>query len=388
MSLIVIHPSRLSGVVTMPESKSQAHRALILSHLSGAALPTLDCESDDVLATIACLDALDESKDLLDCKSSAATLRLMLPICAARGRDVRFIGTEQLASRPILPLLHALGANGMHYDQDRLPIHISGQLRAAEYLLPGDVSSQFVSGLLMALPLLVGDSTITLTGALQSRGYVLMTCQMMAQFGIHIEIGDFGLDARGSRLVIPGNQTYTPPKALAIEGDWSAAANYIVANELGANIEIHGLDQHSMQPDRAIESLLRMRSIDVSNCPDLAPILTAFAACQAGETCITGAARLRYKESDRLSSIHAMLRALGVQVRMTEDALFITGGRVQGGIVDCMNDHRIAMAAAILATRAEGAVHLLGADCVRKSHPRFFEDYRMLGGALDESIDG
>ena len=261
---------------------------------------------------------------------------------------------------------------------------VEGRLTPGVYALPGDVSSQFITGLLYALPLLEGDSELVLTTALESRGYVDMTLDALAQFGVSAEYdGD-------RRFRVPGNQAYRH-RDLAIEGDWSNAAFWFAAAFLGHRVDVEGLNPRSVQGDRVIgEQLARLTQpgpaeLDVSQCPDLVPPLAAMAALRAGETtAIVNAARLRIKESDRLASVTQVLNALGAGVEEHADHLVLRGReRLAGGVtVSGHNDHRIAMMAAIAATRCQGPVTITGAECVNKSYPRFWADYEALGGQI------
>ena len=414
---MTIHPGMLSGTVRVPASKSMAHRALIAAALAdGLTTLHINALNDDIEATIDALMALgamidynprrgllivrpieaapnlgrevaglsgkaashvDFSQTLeLDCGESGSTLRFLLPVACALGAKARFTGHGRLPERPNAALTKVLREHGAEIDADTLPMHVSGTLRPGLWALPGDVSSQYVTGLLMALPLLDGDSEIRLTTPLQSAGYVDMTLQALSDFGIRVERTDAG-------WIVPGNQAYRSPEDVYVEGDWSAAAFWCAANALGSDIDIEGVSRRSAQGDRAIEALLGQREIDASNVPDLVPALAAVAAALDQRTVIFGAARLRLKESDRLAAVADMLHALGGHAEVTPDGLIIDGGPVRGGTVDGKNDHRIVMAAAILATRAEGDVTITGADAVSKSYPDFFEHFRALGGKCD-----
>ena len=262
---------------------------------------------------------------------------------------------------------------------------MEGALPPGRYCLPGNVSSQFVTGLLYALPLLAGDSELVLTTPLESRGYVDMTLEALGQFGIRVT-------EETGRFLIPGGQQYQPCE-VSVEADWSQAAFWIAAQCLGSAVDIQGLDPRSTQGDRVASSWAQALSrpgdveIDLSGCPDLAPPLAAMAAVRRGDTHLANAARLRIKESDRLSAIAGTLNALGGAVDERPDSLVVHGGEsLAGGAVDCCNDHRIAMMAAVAATRCQGPVTLLGAECVAKSYPNFWDHYRMLGGMTREYL--
>ena len=415
---ITIKPGRLSGKVRAPASKSAAHRALVCAAL-GDALTTLrvNALNDDLEATIDALTALGAVIDFdprgerlavrpiegapglrrrieglegriaphvdygqrltVDCGESGSTLRFMLPVTLALGARARFAGHGRLPERPNKPLTDALRAHGAVIDADTLPMNAEGPLRGGLWSLPGDVSSQYVTGLLLALPLLPGDSEIRLTTLLASAPYVDMTLAMLRRFGITVEPA-----AGGWR--VPGGQAYRSPGELAVEGDWSAAAFWLAANAFGGDIAVEGLSDDSAQGDRAVARLLGRPEIDASNVPDLVPALAAAAAVLPQRTVITGAARLRLKESDRLQTTAAVINGLGGHAEITADGLVIEGGMpLAGGEVDGANDHRIVMAASILATCCAGPTVIRGAEAVNKSYPAFFEHFRALGGKCD-----
>lgn len=413
---VTVRPGLLSGAVAAIPSKSDAHRLLIAAALSDA--PTsiaLPSRSRDIDATAGCLRALgaeisDEAEGisvspikkrrediLLDCAESGTTLRLLLPVAAALCKRARVIGRGRLPERPLAELIRCLSAHGVCFDNDRLPLSLSGELLAGEYGIPGDVSSQYISGLLLALPLLAGESTIRLYTPLESAGYVDMTLSALSRFGVTAKKGP-------DSFFIQGNQAYRSPGKVLAEGDWSNAAFFLAAGAMGKPVACTGLDQNSVQPDRAILELLsrfgadvawrdgavtvspaplKGMDIDVSQAPDLVPILAVLACAAKGQTRLYNARRLRMKESDRLTCVAAMLRSLGAVVEELQDSLVITGGALSGGRVDCCEDHRIAMAASVAATIAAGATTLMGAECTGKSYPTFFEDFVSLGGKRD-----
>ena len=289
--------------------------------------------------------------------------------------------------RPQKPYFDLFDEKGIAYRQEDGVLTVQGRLTPGTFALPGDVSSQFVTGLLYALPLLEGDSRITLTTPLESRGYVDMTLEALERFGIRAECPD------GRTLRIPGGQTYRPCRA-AVESDYSQAAFYYAANGLGGQVEILGLNPRSAQGDRCIVPYHMQlcgpgeAELDVSQCPDLVPPLAAHAALRQGITRIVNAARLRIKESDRLTAVTQVLTALGADVVEGADRLTITGqpeGLAGGVTVDSHNDHRIAMMAAVAATRCAAPVTITGAECVAKSYPDFWEDYERLGGQIQRS---
>lgn len=413
---IAVRPGPLRGRVEIPASKSVAHRAMIAAALADRSTEiVLNAVNDDLTATAACLNALGAAcertdfgyrivpvaqeknacgaaenasgaTDLceiasfptLDCGESGSTLRFLLPVAAALGREARFVGHGRLPERPHDVLLDAMAEHGATADARRLPLQLHGRLRGGTLALPGNVSSQYITGLLLALPLCAGDSVIRLTTRLESAPYVDLTLRALADFGIRAETLPDGWR-------IPGGQRYHSPGRVVVEGDWSGAAFWLAANALGSWVECGNLDETSAQGDRAIRPLLnRLGSeIDVSECPDLLPALAVAAAGFPGRTALVGAARLRLKESDRLASVAALLRALGCAVDEGAESLTIHGGApLTGGTVDGCGDHRIVMAAAVAATAASSPVTILGAQAVAKSYPDFFRDFEALGGNL------
>ena len=413
---IAVRPGPLRGRVEIPASKSVAHRAMIAAALADR--PTqivLNAVNDDLTATAACLNALGAacertdfgyrivpvaqeknacgaaenasgatdlceiaSSPTLDCGESGSTLRFLLPVAAALGREARFVGHGRLPERPHDVLLDAMAEHGAAADARRLPLQLHGRLRGGTFALPGNVSSQYITGLLMALPLCAEDSVIRLTTRLESAPYVNLTLRALADFGIRAE-------TRPDGWRIPGGQRYRSPGRISVEGDWSGAAFWLAANALGSRVECGNLDDASAQGDRAIRPLLNRLGgeIDVSECPDLVPALAVAAAGFPGRTALVGAARLRLKESDRLASVAALLRALGCAVDEGAESLTIHGGApLTGGTVDGCGDHRIVMAAAVAATAASSPVTILGAQAVAKSYPDFFRDFEALGGNL------
>ena len=385
---ITITPHKLSGSITPPPSKSQAHRALIAAALAGGT-SRIDnlADSQDIRATRRCMEALKAggpSLPLLDCGESGSTLRFLIPVALALRGGADFTGSVRLLERPLAPYHSAFQAQGISMEfgaETPKTLRVSGVLKPGVFAFPGDVSSQFITGMLYALPLLPGDSKIMLTTELESRGYVDMTLDVLDRFGIRVDCPD------GRTFHVPGNQTYRPHH-MAVESDYSQAAFYYAANGLGSRVDIRGLDPASRQGDKVIvpyyENLCGPGelSLDVSQCPDLVPALAVHAALRAGEiTHITNAARLRIKESDRLDTVTTQLCQLGAHIEQSPDALTISGvDHLTGGVVDGCNDHRIAMMLAVAATRADGPVTIRGAQCVAKSYPNFWEDYQSLGG--------
>ena len=333
---------------------------------------------------------------VLPCRESGATLRFLLPLVGALGINAVFHREGRLPHRPLEPLLTELARHGMIATSDGCDLYCRGQLRAGDYVLPGDVSSQFVSALLLALPLLPGDSTLTLTSPPESAPYIAITQEVLATAGI-------SLRRVGDRYLIPGGQRYQLPAELTVEGDWSSAAFFLCAGALSREgVAVEGLSLSTRQGDSAIISLLRQMGaevaltpgcitvrkgrlraadIDARPIPDLIPPVCILAAAAEGESHIQNARRLRYKESDRLRGIASLLVSLGSCVSLSGDGLAIRGvSPLWGGTVSPMGDHRLAMSAALAALAADAPVTVLNADCVSKSYPTFWTDFQSLKG--------
>lgn len=395
---ITIHPKKLSGTITAIPSKSQAHRLLICAAFSDA--PTkLICPAinQDIEATAACLRALGAKitrsedgykvlpvKDLphkavLNCNESGSTLRFMLPITGALGVDTTFELAGRLPYRPLSPLWEELERMGCQLSRPtENTIRIEGKLRAGEYNIDGSVSSQFITGLLYAAALMDGKSTIHVTGKLESRPYVEMTQHALAAF-----------DVDSKDFTVIGSRPFRSPGKLAVEGDWSNGAFFLAAQKLGSDITVSGLLPHSSQGDRKCAELLTKLGdqiiVDAADIPDLVPILAVTAGALSGAT-FKNIARLRLKESDRVATVAAMIESLGGKMAISENEMQVFPGKYHGCTIDAAGDHRIAMAAAIAATVADGPVTILGAQCVAKSYPTFWEEYKKLGGSYEQYI--
>ena len=400
-----ITPKKLSGTVTPPPSKSQAHRLLIAATL-GTGVSTVRgvAMSQDVEATLRCLTALGghwketapgtleitgiggrrctgEDLPRLDCGESGSTLRFLIPIALAVAGGGAFTGHGRLMERPQGPYRDLFRDKGIAWEQRDGVLTVRGKLTPGEYRLPGDVSSQFFTGLLFALPLLEGPSTIVPTTAVESWDYILMTLDALAGAGVAVPE-----PRRGGAFSISPHPYRSFDRR--VEADWSQAGFWYAAIALGSQMELEGLNAFSVQGDMAVvPNFLRLThpgdlDIDVSGIPDLLPPLAVMAAVRSGTTRFVNAARLRMKESDRLSTGCAMLEALGGTCQEGPDSLSVTGGTLTGGTVDGANDHRIVMAAAIAATACAGPVTILGAECVKKSYPDFWEVYKNLGGEV------
>lgn len=395
---IIITPGMLRGTLEAPPSKSHAHRLMTATALAGGKISESLCTSEDTRATFRCLNELHDG-GVLDCGESGTTLRFLLPVASALGINAEFIGHGRLPERPMSALNNALRENGAVISADNLPIKVSGQLHSGVFRVPGNISSQFISGLLFALPLLEGDSEIVIEGKRESVGYIDMTLDTLRSFSINIEETPSGYKIKG-----PQKYKIYRARLPARSGDWSNAAFFLCAGALGGETDITGLSPDSRQSDRAVVSILKDFSadvkcgdmisvrgnglrgikIDISQCPDLFPTLAATACAALGDTIFTNAARLRIKESDRIEAVEKMINSLGGSAESTEDSLTVHGtGTLPGGEVDSFNDHRIVMAAAVAACICEKTVIIHDAQAVNKSYPNFFEDYRKLGGKAD-----
>jgi len=412
---LILTPAQLSGTVTPPPSKSFAHRLLIAAALTdGESCIGNLAPSQDVEATIRCMEALGarfsrRGGDLLvrglftdgaphfsepprlDCGESGSTLRFLVPVALAVAGEAEFTGHGRLMERPMLPYAELFPAKGIRFEQRNSVLRVKGELKPGDYALPGNVSSQFFTGLLFALPLLDGGSRLVSTTRLESSGYLDMTFDALYGAGVTVFACRSPGEA-GEGFSVPGPQRYVPFHRV-VEADWSQAGFFCAAAGLGNDVRLSGMNEDSCQGDLAVRDWSEeLRggddlSIDVSDIPDLVPPLAVFAALREGRvTTLAGAARLRMKESDRLASVSRELNALGARVEEGKDFLTIRGvASLHGGTAECHNDHRIAMMLAVAATRADGPVLLRGAECVAKSYPDFWDVYRSLGGRIREA---
>ena len=394
---ITITPTVLQGNISAIPSKSQTHRYLICAAFADKPAELLGASSSrDIDATIDCLHSLGAKitktalgflvypvqklpkETVMHCAESGSTLRFMLPVVGALGIDATFIMNGRLPQRPLSPLwkeMERMGCQLTWLNSNRL--RCTGQLRSGEYRIQGNISSQFITGLLFGCSLISGHSKISVIGKLESKPYVDMTVNTLSAFGI--SAFDLALDGRLLRT----------PGSIQIEGDWSNAACFLAANTMGSRLNVEGLSLDSFQGDREISTILQHLDdhirIDVSNIPDLVPILAVAAASKQGAT-FQNTHRLRLKESDRVESVCSLLRNLGCRTKTLENSFTVYPGSFGSCTVDACNDHRIAMAAAIAATIADGPVTILGAECVEKSYPGFWTDYRKLGGNYEQHI--
>ena len=400
-----ISASRASGTICAPVSKSHLHRLLFATALAaGKSVIHGVSEADDVLATVNCLTALGAEiiptedgfcvfgtdmrhtapRRALMCRESGSTLRFVIPIATLSGARVHITGKSSLLARPLDAYDKIFSERLMLLSQNGRILTVDGPLEAGDFSVHGGVSSQFISGLLLALPLLDGESTLTVEPPFVSRGYVDLTLSVLESFDIFV--------GRRSENVfyVPGGQSYTPGEYRA-EGDWSSAASVLALNFLGGECTVQGLNASSYQPDScAGEVFSRIAAhtaepIDLSDTPDLAPISFALAAALGGASFI-GTGRLRHKESDRAAAMKAELEKLGCSITVSEDSVTVPACELHAPNepISSHNDHRIAMAMAILLSRLGGEIE--GAECVKKSYPDFFRDLATLGiGIAEES---
>lgn len=414
---VVLSPGELTGTVNAPPSKSCMHRALICAAASDRET-VIKCQSfsKDTEATMDCLRALGadfkidgeyvtvypinkniDSECVLDCNESGSTLRFMIPFAAALGRKCTFVGAQRLGKRPLAPLLDALREHGItaeHGVDSFLPLKISGKLTDGEFTLPGDISSQFFTGLLFALGI-VGGGKIKGVGKIESAPYIDITADIQRQFGIEVVYEGNGYSVKSGQYISPGEFT--------VEGDWSNGAFWLVAGAIGGNIRCLNLREDTLQGDSKIFDILKLMGADIKRCPggveirkselhaveidcsdipDIVPILCVAATAAKGSTVFKNIQRLRAKESDRVQTTADMLCALGGKITFDENNITVTGTTLSGGCTDSANDHRIAMSSAVASIVSRGDVKINGAEAVAKSYPDFFEKFTMLGGKV------
>ncbi len=426
MNYVTIHPSQLKGEVTIPPSKSLSHRAVIASGLSkGTSIIENVMFSEDISATCVCMESLGAiiekietgdniytlnvtgSNDLkllqnkINCNESGSTLRFLVPISLIHHNNVTFNGRGKLVSRPLNEYYKIFDKQEVEYSTSSgsLPLKINGSLKADTFEIAGNVSSQFITGLLFALPLLNGNSTIKITGILESKGYVDLTLDILDKFSIQVTNDNY------KKFHVDGNQLYKN-RDLSVEGDFSQAAFWLVAGVIGGEINCLGLNPSSLQGDKEVLDILKRMNgtaninsnsiyaetsktkntiIDGSQCPDIIPILAVLASLSEGTTEIINAGRLRIKESDRLTAITTELTKLGADIAEKDDGLIINGkNQLNGGEVDSWNDHRIAMSLAIASLRCKNDVIIKDSSCINKSYPTFWQDFKKLGGKINE----
>ena len=421
MTKVKIKPNDLRGSINIPPSKSFSHRAVIAASLcDGQSKVTNLLFSEDINATCdamqnfgAHINRYDDSIDIfgsgkvrnpihpIDCHESGSTLRFLVPFGGIVEEPVVFKGRGKLTTRPLNPYFDIFDNQDIRYVyNDSLPLVVDGELKSGKFEIPGDVSSQFITGLLYTLPLLDGDSEIIITSPLESKGYIDMTLEVLRDFSIDIKTKDH------KSYFIKGNQTYKS-KDYRVEGDFSQAAFWIVAGLLGGDLNIKNLNVNSLQGDKEVLDIVkRMQAnieiseesikvvktrtkgtiIDGSQCPDIIPVLAVLAALSEGSTEIINASRLRIKESDRLKAICTELNKLGAHIIEKEDGLVIHGKEeLEGGIVDSWNDHRIAMSLAIASIKCKNEVIISNSHAINKSYPHFYDDFASLGGYVSET---
>ena len=421
---VTIKPATLFGEVLVPPSKSISHRAIICASLaSGNSMVDNVAISDDIQATIEAMRALgatfeivsdneqhmnllisNEKASLLtsesletgpikiECNESGSTARFIIPLFHLVDGEVTFTGKGRLSQRPFTPYYEIFDKQGINYvaEHGGLPLTVKGRLSPSRYEIVGNVSSQFISGLMFVLPFLEGNSEIAVTTPLESKDYIDLTMDCLKAFGVEI----MKKDARN--YIIKGPQKYSSTN-YTVEGDFSQGAFWLVAKSLGQKIEISGLENNSKQADRVILSIIEQfersepqnREIDVSQCPDLVPIVSVLGALTPGTTYIINGARVRLKESDRLKAMATELRKIGADIEETSDGLIIQGkSSLRGGVLSSWNDHRIAMALAIASLFCEQDVTIENAQVVNKSYPTFWAVFSKLGGQLDVKYHG
>lgn len=421
MTTIALYPRKLQGQIRIPPSKSMAHRAIICASLARGRSVIKNIEySKDIEATISAMKELgtmifkhDDYLEIdgtttfmknqceFDCQESGSTLRFMIPISIVGEANVHFIGKGRLGQRPLDIYYKIFDKQNISYlyRENVLDLYIRGHLKAGVFEIPGDVSSQFISGLLFALPLMDRDSRIVMTSPLQSKGYIDLTLQMLRQYGVFVINNDY------KELLIPGNQMYKPCD-YEVEGDFSQAAFYMVAGALGNQIVMEGLNLSSKQGDREIIDILKRMGcqliemdkgyqivsnilsathIDGKDCPDIIPIVALACALSKGTSVIKNIERLRIKECDRLEATVEVINQLGGSARVDDECMVIEGVEyLQGGNVSSYNDHRMAMMEAIASTVCKECVVIDNKECVQKSYPSFWECFESLGGEYDE----
>lgn len=415
---VIITPNKLQGTVKIPPSKSLLHRAIMASSLAqGKSVITNVSYSKDIEATIKAMASFGAKintfedrieiegcypkriNDVIDANESGSTLRFIIPLALLEDKPVTFVGHGKLPKRPLDPYFDIFRRAGIKYEkgEDNLPLKIEGKLKASMYLIQGDVSSQFITGLLFTLPLLEGKSELYITTEMESTSYVDLTLDILKKYGIEVENNHY------HNFDVIGKQSYKAHD-YEVEGDYSQAAFFLVANMLGADIKVDGLKKDSKQGDKKIledikafngeiiydNNLVSCKTdqiyanqISFSNSPDLGPILSVLAALAKGRTEFIHAERLRLKECDRISCVVEELTKLGANVTETDDGMIFEGvNSFKGGVVDSHNDHRLAMAFAMASLKCEGEITILNAECVAKSYPDFFKVFESLGGKV------
>jgi len=440
---ISLRKSEICGEVKVPPSKSAAHRMMIAAALSGARL-NVENAGKDIEATARCLDRIMDFKNKaeqgngvfvgrnekpaeqngepfetngefaeqigepilrnkktveLNVGESGSTLRCLIPVVSALGIPCRFSGEGRLGERPIGELISALEERGAEFGKEgegNLPLAVCGKLRAGDFHILATVSSQYISGLLFALPLLDGDSRIILDGEPVSKDYIEITLAVLKSFGIKIEKTEYG-------FFVCGNQKYILPSSLEVEGDWSSAAFLLALGALSGKTKILGLNLNSTQGDKTVLTLLKksgakmtlgkdfvicekseLRAIDfdAQNCPDIVPVMAAVLSFAKGNSRISHVERLKAKESDRLHATIDVLHRFGIEARADGDSLIIIGGEHKPAVVNSFGDHRMAMSATVIALATDGESVIENIECISKSYPDFVNDARNMGADI------
>ncbi len=416
---VIITPNKLKGDVVIPPSKSLSHRAIIAAGLArGESKISNIIYSKDILATISAMrslgveikefddyliikgNKLKRVNDVIDANESGSTIRFIIPIALTVDEKITFVGHNNLVNRPLDTYFEIFDEQNISYnkpDDCYLPLKCSGALKAGEYRIRGDISSQFITGLLYSLPLLDGESKLIITTPLESLGYIDLTIDILKMFGIKIINNDY------KEFIIEGNQEYKPCD-YEIEGDFSQAAFFLVADTLGANISLKAMNVNSNQGDKkiiddiksmdgkiefkdnilkALPSKTKGAVLDFKQTPDLGPALSVLAVNSKGTTEFVNAGRLRIKECDRISCVKDELEKLGAQIVENPDGMTILGPNViEGGVLDPHNDHRLRMAFSMLCQISKGDIKIINAECVKKSYPHFFKDLESIGGKI------
>lgn len=392
---VTIEKGRAKGTVTAPPSKSMAHRNLICAAFTEKSTVRGVDFSEDIKATLACLEALGADIEIsgstvtlggigrnkiksnsLFCNESGSTLRFMIPLCLLNDEEITLTGTRRLFERPNKIYADICVSQNLGFEQTESSIKVKGKIRNGNFAIPGDISSQFISGLMFVLPLLEGDSIITLTGKIESRSYIFLTLKALSDFGVKIEQTSY------DTYYIKGGQTYEN-RDVIVEGDYSNAAFFEALNYLGGDVKIDGLDEKSLQGDSVYAQLFPMlekgkASIDISDCPDLAPVLFAVAATKNGGNFI-GTKRLKIKECDRAEAMKEELSKFGIKVTVEENSVEVEKGELKAPtqLLHGHNDHRIVMALSVLCTLTGGSID--EAESVAKSFPDFFDRLAEVG---------
>ncbi len=396
---VSVSSSYLLGNICAITSKSYAHRSMICDFMLSRPLKIDNLtKSQDVLATYNALTAIRKGERVLDAGESGSTLRFLIPLVATLKGDYQIKTHGKLGERPNDDLYSAINGKTLNAYTKNSVVYVNGKLTAGNYEIRADKSSQYLSGLIMALSSLEEKSNIKVLTPISSRPYVDITLNVLESYGFNVEFKNHTFTVGGKRSSVENPN---------IEGDWSNSAFFLVAGVINGDITVKNLNQKSVQGDRVIvdiiksaggditvngseitakKSVLKGFTMNAENCPDLVPICAVLGACSNGVTTITNVERLKLKESDRIVSTLSMLKSVGINCEEKNDSIKIYGGEVKGGEIDSFNDHRIAMASAILSLKAKGTIKITGANAVNKSYPNFYLDFNKLGGKAIEIV--